>query len=109
MGLPLAAQEGRRLWMLNAVSIPDGIDDREVRAALLRDYDLEIGGGLGPLEGKVWRVGLMGESSTPANVLLLLTALERVLRAGGRDIAPGTGVRAAADLLDASSGSSAGR
>lgn len=109
MGLPLAAQEGRRLWMLNAVSIPDGIDDGDVRAALLRDYDLEIGGGLGPLKGKVWRIGLMGESSTPANVLLLLTALERVLRARGREIEAGTAVRAAAALLDAKSGGSTGR
>ncbi len=99
MGLPLTAQEGRRLWMLNAVGIPAGVDDGQVRSMLLRDYDLEIGGGLGPLQGKVWRIGLMGESSTPANVLLVLTALERALRAQGRTIEPGTAVRAAADLL----------
>jgi alanine-glyoxylate transaminase/serine-glyoxylate transaminase/serine-pyruvate transaminase len=95
MGVSLAAQEGRQLWMLNSVGIPDGIDDAEVRGELLRDYGIEIGGGLGPLKGKVWRIGLMGESSTPANVLLVLTALERALRARGCDIEPGAGITAA--------------
>ena len=99
MGLPLAAQEGRQLWMLNAVTIPDGIDDAEIRSQLLREYDLEIGGGLGPLKGKVWRIGLMGESSSAANVLLVLTALERCLRERGQAVEPGTAVRAAAEVL----------
>ncbi len=99
MGLPLAAQEGRRLWMLNSVTIPSGIDDAEVRKRLLADYNIEIGGGLGPLKGKVWRIGLMGESSTPANVLLLLTALERILRDLGKDMPDGAGVMAASSIL----------
>ena len=100
MGLPLTAQEGRQLWMLNAVGIPAGVDDAEVRSFLLRDYNLEIGGGLGPLKGKVWRIGLMGESSNPANILLVLTALERALRERGRSIEPGAAVRAAATVLN---------
>ena len=100
IGLPLAAQEGHQLWMLNSVTIPDGIDDTAVRSALLRDYDIEIGGGLGPLKGKVWRIGLMGESSTIGNVLLLLTALERILGNMGYKIEAGTGVGAAALALE---------
>jgi alanine-glyoxylate transaminase/serine-glyoxylate transaminase/serine-pyruvate transaminase len=102
MGLSLAAQVGRQLWMLNSVGIPDGIDDAEVRSELLRDYGLEIGGGLGPLKGRVWRIGLMGESSTPANVLLVLTALDRALRARGCAIAPGVGLAAARAALERS-------
>lgn len=104
IGLPLTAQEGRRLWMLNSVAIPDGIDDAEVRSELLRDYAIEIGGGLGPLKGKVWRIGLMGESSTQANIVLVLTALERALRDRGRQIEPGTGVRAAAKVFAETTG-----
>ncbi len=100
LGLTLAAQDGHRLWMLNSVAIPEAIDDAAVRSALLRDYDIEIGGGLGPLKGKVWRIGLMGESSTAANVLLLLTALERILAGMGQGIDPGAGVRAAAVELE---------
>ncbi len=100
MGLPLASQEGRQLCMLNSVRIPDGIEDAAVRAALLNQYNLEIGGGLGPLKGRVWRIGLMGESSTPANVLLVLTALERTLRALGYAVDPGAGIRAAGDVLN---------
>lgn len=101
MGLPLAAQVGRQLWMLNSVGIPDGIDDADVRSFLLRDYNLEIGGGLGPLQGSVWRIGLMGESSTKANVLLVLTALERALKARGYDFpaGAGAGIEAAAASL----------
>jgi alanine-glyoxylate transaminase/serine-glyoxylate transaminase/serine-pyruvate transaminase len=99
LGLTLAAQEGHQLWMLNSVRIPDGVDDVAVRRALLGEFDIEIGGGLGPLKGTTWRIGLMGESSTPANVLLVLHALERVLpRCGWRGEA-GAGVAAAAAVL----------
>jgi alanine-glyoxylate transaminase/serine-glyoxylate transaminase/serine-pyruvate transaminase len=97
--LELAAQEGHRLWTLNSVRIPDGVDDAAVRRALLEEFGLEIGGGLGPMKGKVWRVGLMGESSTEANVLLLLSALERVLPRGGYAVDPGAGVAEAARSL----------
>ena len=79
MGLSILPDPGFRLWSLNAVTIPDGVDDMAVRKQLLADYNIEIGGGLGDLKGKVWRVGLMGVSSTPNNVILLLGALKKIL------------------------------
>jgi alanine-glyoxylate transaminase/serine-glyoxylate transaminase/serine-pyruvate transaminase len=101
LGLELAAQQGHRLWMLNSVAIPAGVDDVAVRTALLDEFRLEIGGGLGPLKGKTWRVGLMGESSSEANVLLLLSALERVLPRFGHRVEAGAGVAAASRALAA--------
>lgn len=95
IGLKLAAQEGHRLWMLNSVRVPEGVDDAQVRGLLLTEHNIEIGGGLGPLRGRIWRIGLMGESSTPANVLLLLSALERVLPRCGYPLEAGTAVAAA--------------
>ncbi len=83
MGLALHADEGFRLPVLTTVRIPEGVSDVEVRGALLRRNGIEIGGGLGELKGKVWRVGLMGESSTAGNVLLFLSALGRILREHG--------------------------
>jgi len=68
------------LPMLNAVHVPEGVDDAGVRQALLSDYNIEIGAGLGPFKGKAWRVGLMGESSTRNHVLLLLGALGELLK-----------------------------
>jgi alanine-glyoxylate transaminase/serine-glyoxylate transaminase/serine-pyruvate transaminase len=68
-----------RLPTLTTVRVPSGVDEAKVRARLLQEYNIEIGGGLGELKGKVWRVGLMGFSSRPENVLLLLAALERLL------------------------------
>jgi alanine-glyoxylate transaminase/serine-glyoxylate transaminase/serine-pyruvate transaminase len=100
LGLGLAAQEGRQLWTLNAVTIPKGVDDLAVRKALLEEFGLEIGGGLGPMKGTVWRIGLMGESSTAANVLLVLHALERILPRCGYAAPFGAGVAAAAQRLD---------
>lgn len=102
IGLPLAAQQGHQLWTLNTVAIPDGVDDAKVRAALLNEFNLEIGGGLGPLKGKVWRIGLMGESSTAANVLFVLHALERVLPECGYAVTPGAAVAAASRALASS-------
>jgi alanine-glyoxylate transaminase/serine-glyoxylate transaminase/serine-pyruvate transaminase len=81
LGLELAAEEGHRLPMLNAVTVPDGVDEAAVRSYLLREHGIEIGGGLGPMKGKVWRIGLMGESSRRASVLAVLSALEQALRA----------------------------
>ncbi len=95
MGLPLAAQEGHRLWTLNSVTIPNGVDDAAVRRQLLEDYNIEIGAGLGPLRGKIWRIGLMGDSSSRSNVLLVLSALEEILRKQGYACASGAGVSAA--------------
>lgn len=103
LGLRLAAREGHRLWQLNSVEIPDGVDDAGVRRALLEELGIEIGGGLGPLKGKTWRVGLMGESSTEANVLLLLSALERVLPRFGARVEAGAAVAAAARVYAESS------
>jgi len=95
LGLQGAAQEGHRLWMLNSVRVPDGIDEAAVRRRLLMDHGIEIGAGLGPLAGKVWRIGLMGESSRPANVRRLLLALESELRREGRRPPAGEAIAAA--------------
>ena len=81
--------------MLNSVLIPAGVDDLAVRKELLSEFGIEIGSGLGPLKGKTWRIGLMGETSTPANVLLFLAALERCLTAQKRNAGTGAGVAAA--------------
>ncbi len=99
MGLELHAQEGHRLSMLTTVRIPAGVDDAAVRKGLLNGFNLEIGGGLGPLKGQVWRIGLMGYSSTPENVLLVLASLEKMLAVEGCKVEPGAGVRAAVEYL----------
>jgi len=83
MGLSMLVAEGERLPMLNAIRIPEGADDLKVRKALLNDFGMEIGGGLGDLAGKVWRVGLMGHASRRRNVFLFLSALETILKAQG--------------------------
>jgi len=95
LGIAYAAAEGHQLPMLNAVRIPSGIDDLTTRKRLLTDFGIEIGGGLGDFKGKVWRIGLMGFSSRPNNVLLFLAALEQCLMAQGAKIEPGAGVAAA--------------
>ena len=65
--------------MLNAIKIPDGISDMDVRGKLLNDYNIEIGGGLGDLSGKVWRVGLMGHTANNVNIDRLSNALSEIL------------------------------
>jgi alanine-glyoxylate transaminase/serine-glyoxylate transaminase/serine-pyruvate transaminase len=95
IGLDIASQDGHQLWTLNSVRIPDGVDDAAVRGALLDAFNIEIGGGLGPLKGKTWRIGLMGESSNTANVLLVLSVLERVLPRCGHAVSAGAAVAAA--------------
>jgi alanine-glyoxylate transaminase/serine-glyoxylate transaminase/serine-pyruvate transaminase len=96
MGMRMFAQGGHRLPMLNTVWIPEGVDDLKVRKFLLNEHNIELGGGLGPVKGKIWRVGLMGESSTKNNVLLFLGALERALKVQGfTKVTPGAGVAAA--------------
>jgi len=89
MGLSMLVAEGERLPMLNAVRIPEGADDLKVRKVLLNEFGMEIGGGLGALAGKVWRVGLMGHASRPRNVFLFLSALETILKAQGVSVRPG--------------------
>ena len=69
--------------MLNAVKIPEGVDDAKVRGALLSRFGIEIGGGLGAFKGKAWRIGLMGYGASPANVLLFLSSLEQLLAEQG--------------------------
>lgn len=100
MGLALHAQEGHRLNVLTSVRIPEGVDDMRVRQSLLKEFDIEIGGGLGPLKGKIWRIGLMGHSSTEGNVLLVLYALEKLLVREGYRLKPGAGVAAAIQCLE---------
>jgi alanine-glyoxylate transaminase/serine-glyoxylate transaminase/serine-pyruvate transaminase len=85
LGLGLPVPEGERLPPLTLVAVPDGIDEARVRAELLRDYDLEIGGGLGKFKGNAWRIGLMGAGATRSNVTLCLAALgEALARQGHR-------------------------
>jgi alanine-glyoxylate transaminase / serine-glyoxylate transaminase / serine-pyruvate transaminase len=79
MGFEFLVEKQYRLPMLNAVVIPDGVDEALVRKRLLEEYNIEIGGGLGPYAGKIWRIGLMGESSTPNHVNMLLAALKQVM------------------------------
>jgi alanine-glyoxylate transaminase / serine-glyoxylate transaminase / serine-pyruvate transaminase len=86
LGLSVLPPEGERLWTLNAVRVPEGIDDAAVRGQLLREFGIEIGAGLGPLAGRIWRVGLMGTSSAPRLIVLLLGALEIALATQGRRI-----------------------
>lgn len=79
LGLELASQPGHQLWQLNSVRVPDGVDEAAVRARMLNDFGIEIGAGLGPLKGRVWRIGLMGESSTSDSVEIALNALGQIL------------------------------
>ena len=79
IGIKYAAREGHQLPMLNAVLVPEGVDDTWVRSNLLNRFGIEIGGGLGTFKGKAWRVGLMGHAARSRNVLLFLGALEQLL------------------------------
>jgi alanine-glyoxylate transaminase/serine-glyoxylate transaminase/serine-pyruvate transaminase len=81
MGLGIASQDGHQLWQLNAVTVPAGVDEAGVRKRLLDEFSIEIGAGLGPLKGKILRVGLMGETSTAGNVQIFLAALAACLGA----------------------------
>ena len=99
LGLRLFAREDARLNTLTSVRIPEGISDTNVRGTLLREHGIEIGGGLGPVAGKAWRIGLMGENSKPAAVLTLLSALEKILPQEGYEVAQGQGVGAAEQKL----------
>lgn len=79
LGLRFVVREDARLPQLNTVWVPDGVDEAAARTRLLKEYGLEIGAGLGVFAGKVWRIGLMGHSSRPANIALCLAALKDVL------------------------------
>jgi len=80
LGLAIVSQPGHQLWQLNAVGVPDGVDELAVRKSLLLDYNIEIGAGLGPLKGKIWRIGLMGHTSRRENVDQVLAALRAILK-----------------------------
>ncbi|MGK7310676.1 MAG: pyridoxal-phosphate-dependent aminotransferase family protein [Candidatus Longimicrobiales bacterium M2_2A_002] len=101
MGLGFFVAEEYRLPQLNAVTVPGDVDGAAVRAALLEHFNLEIGAGLGPMAGRIWRIGLMGHSASPTNVLLCLTALDAVLGGMGADIDRGAAVPAAMEALGA--------
>jgi len=79
LGLSLLPPPAEQLWSLNAVVVPDGVDEAAVRRRLLEEFNIEIGAGLGPLAGRIWRVGLMGSGSTAQNLARFLTALRVVL------------------------------
>jgi alanine-glyoxylate transaminase/serine-glyoxylate transaminase/serine-pyruvate transaminase len=89
MGLSMLVPEGERLPMLNAICIPEGADDLKVRRALLNEFGVEIGGGLGDFAGKVWRVGLMGHACSKKNVFLFLAAFETTSKTMGVKVNPG--------------------
>ncbi len=93
MGLEYIPQHS--LTTLNAIKIPAGADDMAVRKSLLKDFNIEIGAGLGPFKGQAWRIGLMGASSTPNNVMLVLSALERLLLEQGVKLPAGAALAAA--------------
>lgn len=95
MGLSFVVAKDYRLPQLNSVTVPEGINEAEVRSRLLKEYNLEIGAGLGALAGKVWRIGLMGESSCQTNVLLCLGALDAILTDMKAPISSGQAVNAA--------------
>jgi alanine-glyoxylate transaminase/serine-glyoxylate transaminase/serine-pyruvate transaminase len=95
LGCEAQAAAGHRLPTLNCIRTPAGLEEAPIRKALLAEFNIEVGGGMGPLAGKVWRVGLMGESAQQNNVFAVLGALEMVLRKAGRDLPAGAGMTAA--------------
>jgi alanine-glyoxylate transaminase/serine-glyoxylate transaminase/serine-pyruvate transaminase len=99
MGLALLPPQPERLWTLNTVKSPAGVNEAAVRKTLLTTFNIEIGAGLGPLAGKIWRIGLMGAGSTPQTILQLLAALESALGANGHRVPEGAGVAAASNAL----------
>jgi alanine-glyoxylate transaminase/serine-glyoxylate transaminase/serine-pyruvate transaminase len=101
IGISYAADPEHLLPMLNAVRVPDGVDDAAVRRGLLQRFGIEIGAGLGVFKGKAWRIGLMGHSSRKTNVLVLLAALEELLAEQGYRFTPGASVAAANGVYSA--------
>jgi alanine-glyoxylate transaminase/serine-glyoxylate transaminase/serine-pyruvate transaminase len=95
LGLSFLPDESYSLWPLNAVRVPEGLDDMQARAALRDHHNIEIGGGIGPLKGKIWRIGLMGYGARQEFVLELLGALELMLKTHGHAATAGAGVAGA--------------
>jgi alanine-glyoxylate transaminase/serine-glyoxylate transaminase/serine-pyruvate transaminase len=100
MGLGLLPPPRERLKTLNATRIPSGVDDAAVRKELRETFNIEIGAGMGPLGGKIWRVGLMGAGATPTHVLMLVSALEAAVSRAGHTMTPGAGVAAAQRVMN---------
>ena len=100
MGLSMAVASNYRLPQLNSVIIPEGVDDAALRAALLNEFDLEIGAGLGGLAGKTWRIGLMGFASNERNVVFCLSAMETILQRQQARIITGEALQAARLVFD---------
>ena len=100
MGLSMAVAPNYRLPQLNSVIIPEGVDDAALRAALLNEFDLEIGAGLGGLAGKTWRIGLMGFASNERNVVFCLSAMETILQRQQAPIITGKALQAARLVFD---------
>lgn len=98
MGVGVWTAQGHQLPQLTCARIPDGIDDLAVRKRLLKDWGIEVGGGLGSLKGKAWRIGLMGYGSRQANVTILLGALETCLRDLGHTLEAGASLAAASEV-----------
>jgi alanine-glyoxylate transaminase/serine-glyoxylate transaminase/serine-pyruvate transaminase len=101
MGLAMLVAPEHRLPSLNTIRVPEGIDDARLRGYLLESFNLEIGGGLGALKGKVWRVGLMGYSSSAEKILFFLSALGRALAVQGFKTDVSAGLAASQSLLEA--------
>ena len=101
MGLKMLVKPENRLPTLNTIRVPDGVDEAKVRGYLLETFNLEIGAGLGALKGQVWRVGLMGYSSSAENVLFFLSAMSRALAIQGCKTDLSAGLEAAMSLLNA--------
>jgi alanine-glyoxylate transaminase/serine-glyoxylate transaminase/serine-pyruvate transaminase len=101
MGLEMLVKPEHRLPTLNTICVPDGVDEAKVRSYLLQTFNLEIGAGLGALAGQVWRVGLMGYSSSAENVLFFLSAISRALAVQGTTTDLSAGSEAAMSLLNA--------
>jgi alanine-glyoxylate transaminase/serine-glyoxylate transaminase/serine-pyruvate transaminase len=99
MGLSLLPPPPERLWTLNTVRVPAGVDEAAIRKTLLTAFNLEVGAGLGPLAGRIWRVGLMGASSTPQTLLQFFASLESALAEHGYAAPAGAGVAAASAAL----------
>lgn len=100
MGLKmLVSEQEYRLHSLNSVECPSNVSDIEVRNSLLNDYCIEVGGGLGELAGKIWRIGLMGLNSSQNNIIMLIGALETILKHKGFPVKSGAGLSSILDFL----------
>ena len=95
LGFSLVPDLQHSLPTLTCVTTPEWVDDKSTRSTLLQDYHIEVGGGLGPLAGKVWRIGLMGESSTFDSVITLLGSIERIRSTTNRSVSLGEATKAA--------------